>query len=327
MSRLSVGFAFLFIISVGSFCPADEIRIATWNLEWFYDADKSDNSNDLQREMSAPSVDEFEARSAGFAAAIAKMGPDIIALQEVENRGTVAKIAEKLRTKHQRNYNVGFVQGDDSHTGQDVAFLVRSGIKYDISRFRFEHSRDDRYKGLSKHARLKATVGGEQVEIITLHLITNPDERLKQARTLRGWIDPLVSGHLIVLGDFNVSLRFDQTRPNSDIGMILGLETPTTKDDLLDLNSKLTFDKRKTHVSGRELDRVLISPRLHDGTGLEVTSIVNRRDLAIRGTVDRASGVDYDLDDDEQDLSDHFPLLISLEQNPSASPLRSGRGN
>lgn len=325
MGSLRLKFSASLILFVGSLCQAEEIRIATWNLEWFYDADVSDNPNDLQRRMSAPSVEEFEARAANFAAAIANLNPDIIALQEVENRRTVAKIAEKLRTLHQSQYNVGFVQGDDSYTGQDVAFLIKSGIKYDISRFRFEQSRDDRYKGLSKHARLKTTVGGEQVEIVTLHLITNPDERLKQARTLRRWVDPLVGGNLIVLGDFNVSLRFDQTRPHSDIGLIRGFATPTTKDDLLDLHSELSVEGRKTHISGRELDRILVSPRLRDGTGLEVTSIVNRRDLAIRGSVDRATGVDYYLDDDEQDLSDHFPLLITLDAASTPSP--SGRTN
>ena len=78
------------------------------------------------------------------------------------------------------------------------------------------------------------------------------------------------------------------------------------------MHAELSETDRKTHVGGRELDRVLLSPKLRNGEGLEFKSVENRRSLGVRGTADMGSGVDYDLPADQQDLSDHFPLMVVL---------------
>ena len=55
--------------------PADrapsDLKIATWNLEWFFDDFKANNRSDVAKEQSAPSRAEWDWRVGNFAAAIA----------------------------------------------------------------------------------------------------------------------------------------------------------------------------------------------------------------------------------------------------------------
>lgn len=293
-------------------CPAvfaDEFRVAAWNLEWFFDHDASDDSSTIGRDFAAPEAQEFSDRVETFADAIQQLSPSIIALQEVENRKVVQAIANRLAAEHHLDYKVAFVQGRDRYTGQDVAYLVKQDIPFTANRFSFAPFRRNRdFKDLSKHLKLEVTVNGEPITLVTVHLITKLNDRLRQAQTLRGWVEALVpTKNLIVLGDFNTGLRFDRTTPTSEMGIIRGLKTSDTTDDLFDVHQLL--DERATHVSGREFDRILVSPPLRDNQGLKLVSAQTRRDLTIRGSADNTRAVDYARSIGEQDLSDHFPII------------------
>lgn len=291
----------------------DEYVIGTWNLEWFYNADSSDDEFAISDPIAPPNNQEYQDRVKTIANAIAEIHPTILALQEVENEEVVQDLAEKLFSEHSLEYEVAFVKGRDTFTGQDVAYLVEKGIPLSASRFDFSpFDDDDDFKDLSKHLKLNTTLNGESFALINVHLITRQQPRLKQANTLRAWISPSVAtGHLVVLGDFNTGQRFNQTSPDGDMGIIRGLSTSDQDDDLFDAHQLL--GQRATHVSGRELDRVLVSPSLQDNDGLELMSIETRRDLAIIGTEDRGRGVDYSKSISEQDLSDHFPLVATFK--------------
>ena len=204
------------------------------------------------------------------------------------------------------------MQGRDTFTGQDVAYLVRDDLTFTDKRFDYSFSGDDDYKDLSKHLLLETTIDSKPLSLINIHLITNSNRRLKQVRTLRSWIESIdvVDDNVIVLGDFNIGLSFNSTNPSSDIGIIRGFDTPETDDDLYDTQQNLV--DRATHVSNRPLDRILLSPTLVDGTGLTFTEIETRPDLAIRGSEDGSRDVDYSKPIEEQDLSDHYPLVAKF---------------
>jgi endonuclease/exonuclease/phosphatase family metal-dependent hydrolase len=301
--------AIALLVLVGQ-TAADEIRIGTWNLEWFNDHDASDDDSEIGPSMKAPNEQEYQSRVRGFGAAIADLRPHVMALQEVENEKVVADLARQLRDAHGLRYQVAFVQGNDSYTGQDVAALVREGIDLRARRFRFTFHNDSRYKSLSKHLWLSATIDGQRYEVVAAHLVTQPAERIKQARTLRAWIKNRIDENLIVLGDLNASLAFNETTPDSDIGILRGFDTPSRDDDLFDVHQRLA--NRRTHVGGQELDRILLAPSLVDDEGTTLKSVEIRRDLAIRGQVDPSNRVDYRLSESEQDLSDHFPLVVTF---------------
>ncbi len=292
---------------------AGELRVVTWNLEWFNDADRSDDPSELGRDMAAPDAALFRQRVVAVAAAIAALDPTLVALQEVENEKVVADLAAELRSRHARAFQVAFVPGRDSHTGQEVALLVRDTVQVRKERrfdFRPFVGRSG-FKDLSKHLVVELTVGGEPLTVVIVHLITNPEDRRRQAHTLRAWIEPLVAKtNLIVTGDFNTGIRFNETRPESEMGILRGFGTPSRADDLFDVHERLA--SRATHVNGQEHDRMLLSPRLSDQIGLRFKKAETRRDLAVHGKVDSSRTVDYALPPAEQDLSDHFPLVVTL---------------
>ena len=114
-------------------------------------------------------------------------------------------------------------------------------------------------------------------------------------------------------GDFNSQISPTTTSATTDLGIIRGLDTATSKDDLSDVFSKIPPNKRKTHVGGSALDRVLLSPSLMDNAGLHFKFVTIRGDLAVRGSPDQGGGVDYDKPPPERDLSDHFPVVLTLK--------------
>jgi len=63
--------------------PPEKLTVATWNLEWFFDEHTGDNYQDLPKQQSAPSREDWDWKLTGVAKAIAEMKPTIIALQEV----------------------------------------------------------------------------------------------------------------------------------------------------------------------------------------------------------------------------------------------------
>lgn len=308
------------LLTSASFVSAEEIRIVTWNLEWFFDHDITDDSSNIGKEFAAPNAQEFRDRVEGFADAIDEIDPTIVALQEVENAQVVQAIANDLLQHHGHSFKVAFVQGRDSHTGQDVAFLVRDGIPFEATRFDFaDFQGDGDFKDLSKHLRVKLELGGEEVTLVVVHLITRVNDRKRQAKTLRAWTEDIVPDrNIVVLGDFNSGLRVNETFPESEMGIIRGFGTPETTDDLFDTHLRL--DSGDTHVSGRQLDRILLSPSLMQSGGVEFTAVEVKKDLAILGSQDSGGGVAYHLPSSEQDRSDHFPLIATFTVNGGQPP-------
>jgi endonuclease/exonuclease/phosphatase family metal-dependent hydrolase len=314
MRRFAVLFAvsgFLFALSQGA--VAEDVRIAAWNIKFFFDNDTSDNHSELAHEMSAPSAAEWQWRLSAVTDAIAAIHPAIMAFEEIENAKVMNEVVQKLHDNGQE-YHLSFVQGNDSVTEQDVAFLVADGIPFTSDRIEFTHHGEAQYKDLSKHQLLTAEIDGVPVSLLAIHLNTNANDRLRQARTLRGWVDDLgPDSNVLVLGDTNVNTSYANTTANSDIGRIRGLTTSTPTDDLTDLHEFLTPQKRKTWADQRELDRILVSKSLMaDGGPIKFSSIDTRRDLVVRGSeVDHANWAKPQA---ERDLSDHFPLVATFQR-------------
>lgn len=306
------------------------LRIGTWNLEWFFDDDPSDNKSELAHKMTAPSKLEYQWRVTHTAEVIAKLRPTILALQEVENRKVVEDLARELRTKQKLDYHVAFVQGTDTATEQDVAFLVLP------AKFKAQRGERDariireknRYTVPSKHLFLDLTFGdgNRQIKLtlVTVHLRSGrdgEDQRQRQARTLRYWLeDPIKHGeNVIVLGDLNSAEHVGKEGHESSVGILRGLDTPSKDDDLEDLSSHLPTPKdRKTHAGGLELDRIFVTPALMRNDGrLHFTKIENGRSLVVRGKgPDPARDTIFAITPDERDVSDHYPLIATFAIAP-----------
>lgn len=299
----------------------EEITIATWNLEWFYDSNTTDNKEPLPKSMSAPSKADWAWKLDVVAGGIIRMAPTIIALQEVENELVVEKLASIIEKRSGLKYQVAFKQGTDTFTEQDVAFLVKEGVKVRANRlpFKREWRGDSSYKDLSKHLALATEFGDEKLFVINIHLISSSaDARAAQAKTLRAWIrsDVAKGGNVIILGDFNAGQRYNETTPDSGVGVIRGFQTKSTEDDLSDLHR--VIGNRSTHLTGRELDRILITKALEedkkDVVDLSFKKIERRADACVRGEPDRNHRNNYwKIPTKERDVSDHFPLMATFD--------------
>ncbi len=90
--------------------PPDKLVVVTWNVEWMFDHDQSDNKSDLSKQQSAPSAEYWQWKVAAVAKAIANTGAHIVCLQEIEGSQTLADIAKELRDQHHQTYRAAFIQ-------------------------------------------------------------------------------------------------------------------------------------------------------------------------------------------------------------------------
>lgn len=307
----------------------DRLVVATWNVEWFFDHDTGDNRSDLAKKLSAPSADEWRWRLKGVAAAIARMRPGILALQEVENQQVLYELCQQLRQEHGLSYRDAFIQGRDFYTEQDVAVLWHSGLteyaRKVTSRAEYE---DPRFHSIPKHivGRFQWGEGAEaqRLTLVNVHLRAmseNAEIRMRQARLLRRWFDDQIrrGENVIVLGDINTDEKYAETAVDREVGILRGLASPEAGQHLIDLHKFVSPSKRYTHLIFRQFDRILVTNSLlQDEPGrrdLVFRSVQVRHDLAVQGEKQDEDHWDiyYDIPQRERDLSDHYPVVAEFE--------------
>jgi len=302
--------------------PPRELVVATWNVEWMYDDDKSDNRSDLAKEQSAPSKEFWQTKLSNVATAIAAIDPDIIALQEIEGDQTLIAIAAELRQKHNKSYRHAFIAGSDRFTEQDVGLLFRNGLtqyrRHEQNREMFD---SNNFYNLSKH--LVGEFSWKSIDspltLMTVHMratVEAEEFRIKQARLARHWLEPqLARGEdVILLGDLNSEHPAGESA--GDMAELVGSAKPPAMVDLL----KFAPDsQRTTHlILPRAFDRMVVSQSLMDdgpGSDWVFKQIEVRKDLSIRGKLDGQEHWDNRLTMslDELDASDHAPLVATFE--------------
>ena len=329
-------FALFFFIFLGITVPLrgqetpKSITIGTWNLEWFYDHDKSDNRSKLSREKAAPSEAEWKWKLNSVAEVIGKTKPYIMAFQEVENRKVIFDLKNLLRSKYNVSYRIAFVEGFDTFTEQDVAIIFRDGC---VEMSRREQNREQweskRFKNLSKHLFAKFEWGSgakkETLTMLNVHLramAEREDLRIQQIKLMREWINDEIEsgGNVIVVGDLNTEHLFGRQAATSDIGILRGLNDRDSKNDLFDANEYIPESKRRTHFTGKQYDRILFSAALKvddpEKKDLVFQSAAVESGLVIRGKPDsgevRWNNL-YSIPRVERDISDHYPVIARFD--------------
>lgn len=308
--------------------PPEPLTIATWNLEWFFDDDLRDNFSDVAKEQSSPSQEEWLWKLNTTATAIAKFKPTILLVQEIEGREVMFKLAAVLKDRHNVNYRVACIDGNDRSTEQDVAILYQSGlVEFSRREQNNEMFRSRDYYNLSKHliGRFEWQVGDrvESLTVLNIHLRATAEAsepRIKQCKLAHEWMRRQIEQgeNVIIAGDMNVEELAGSVNAEGD-GMhwILGRSTAGTKDDLVDLLERAPLEKRKTHLLlDRQFDRILASPSMMktEGPGIMFQKIEVLSEHNIRG-----EGIDLDHWDtrytkpyNERDISDHHPVMATF---------------
>lgn len=334
-----------FISGFGSAAIAQqpaEFSVMTWNLEWFFDNQTADNPSELGREKSAPSRGQWDWRRDRVAAAIAKVQPTVVALQEIESQNVMYFLTRAIDRNHGLKYDDYVIKGEDFYTEQDVAFLATTttGVQ-SISRGIVTPSMKSRgHASVSKHlfAVVEIPVNGK-IELLVMancHLRAMAEKgelRAKQARTLSLWLERLVAGvkasqenpeqpvHVLVTGDFNTEELAGRISSDSDLAVLMSRGTKDPSDDLVDLHDHIPAAERTTHLlPGRQFDRILVSRDLVIDTpgvvDLCLRDVSVRSDLNFGGrqdTQDEHWNNYWGIADDQRDISDHNPVLARFQ--------------
>jgi endonuclease/exonuclease/phosphatase family metal-dependent hydrolase len=306
----------------------EKLTIATWNVEWFFDYYLGDNSAEIAKQESAPNREEWNWKLNEVARVVAEMRPTILCLQEVESRRIAATLAKRLREDHRLEYKVAFIEGEDFFTEQDVAVLSLSGLVEFSRREQTQEMRKTKdFYQIQKQLFCRFEWGAgdakESLLLLNVHLrAMNKGQtiRQRQARLARHYLNDAIrrGENVVVIGDLNSDESFEETTPTNDIGILRGLDTTDTSDDLADLHQFLSPERRNTHLIGKQFDRILVSrsflPDSPQRGKLTFKSARLFKEAVIRGEEQDKDhmNVFWKIPQEERDVSDHYPLLAEF---------------
>ncbi|WP_254513237.1 endonuclease/exonuclease/phosphatase family protein [Anatilimnocola floriformis] len=332
MIRRAISFAVVGLALLGSAAfadpPPEQVVICSWNTEWMFDNYDGDNFSDLAKKMKAPSREDWDWKLAGVEKVVREIKPTILGLQEIENQRVLFYLNQRFKDEAAYKYRIAFIEGTDYFTEQDVGLMALSGLigfgRREMSKEEFE---DKRNMALTKHifGTFEWGTGAdkERVTVCNMHLRARGDAtnlRVRQAHLARVWVNELIKKgeNVILMGDMNTDEFATETKPDGDIGTMIGLDTPEKDDDLFDTLVELKDPKRHTHLNGQQYDRILLSRSLVEDDpnrkDLSFKSVAIRRDLVIRKEQDKDHmDIFWSIPAEERDTSDHYPLVVTLD--------------
>ncbi len=308
----------------------DRLTIVTWNLEWFFDDNLGDNQSKTAKEESSPNASFWNWKRDAIAEAIAKMRPNIIALQEIEGKTVLHALTDTLRNKHNQTYRIAFVEGFDGSTEQDVGILYQSGcVEYSRREQNNAMFKSGGFYSLSKHlfARFEWETGNhtESMTMLTMHLRAREEaakEREKQARLVHQLLKKQIEAgeNVVVLGDTNFD-GIDGKKTTNDDGAeaLSGRQTNSKDDDLIDLNSKLPANQRRTHlVADKQFDRIFVSQAMIENDPSVKDWVFERIEVLPNAVIRGNDPVQdhwekrFKKPPEQRELSDHFPVMATF---------------
>lgn len=287
--------------------PEGTIRLTTYNVENLFD-EKDDPalSGGLEDIDDAKPKEHIEA----VAAAIRRLDPDILALQEVESKEVVLWFRDTFLAGMGYDYVASLDAGDPR--GIENAVLSRFPIREEEVWLNLSlgvhppklGSRDHPEAGqplVLKRSPLgvKVEVGeGERLTMFVVHHKSGRDygyQRTAEAKRVVELAKGAGSGNpeawVVILGDFNSVPGSEAHQTYSDAGwvdVIPGARTAETT----------------SHSSGRAIDHILVTPSMSKhlaGQGF------------VLGTVDRPEGADWRTTPEPAGwASDHYPVSVDL---------------
>jgi endonuclease/exonuclease/phosphatase family metal-dependent hydrolase len=296
---------------------AHGLRLATLNAYFLFDTTEASRI-DYPRKGNAEAVAAHLDR---LGDALRALDADLVMLQEVADRAIVERLLREALPD--AGYTPYFVQGRDTFTGQDVALLARVPVD---SVFRTDErapvagTRGQTY-GVSKNLAARLTLGGLPVTLVGVHFLAIPPaldrkpRREAQAEVIRRLVArEMEAGRAVaVLGDFN---DYDDAvpdrrghRPVTDVLATVKAAGPGPADDLRTVMAEVPqadrftahYDRNDSGTVDDEaelsaIDHVLLSPALYA----------------------RLRGVAYAQFYDPAAVTDHFPVVVTLDTTRAA---------
>ena len=189
----------LIILLVPLHAHSEELKVATWNLDWLTTRQTGDRG--LPPDVTTRSEEDF-ARLAEYAR---ELNADVIAIEEVDGFSAASKVFQKDR------YSIHMTH---DHVVQRVGIVVRRGLPYDINPDVTELGANHLRSG----ADITLHVGDSNLRILAVHLKRGcqntpmPKAKSPACRELKDQIGPIsdwISARtaektpFLILGDFN----------------------------------------------------------------------------------------------------------------------------
>lgn len=240
-----------------------EFKVATYNIENLFDAQKNGNEYQEYTPDNKHGWNEamLEIKITNLARVIGDIDADVIALQEVENKDVLEKLNRALGKK---SYPYLYYPNKKPRISIETALLSRFPIEK-------THSivMKDQPRGIHRVTlRIEKTLLNVYINHWPAHK-DKEEERLIYATSLHNELLK-ENKEYILLGDFNSPLQVQK----DDWGMafIHVLKTGDKTSSLYNLWYELPIDKRYSHSYGKKrsaLDHIVISKSLEDGKGVE----------------------------------------------------------
>lgn len=198
---LIVGFVALFSAQL----LLADVSVGTLNAYMLFSPENHESTG-LKRE--GYSRDDYAKKIRNLSALVSGVGVDFVALQEIGSDVEAADLAMALRTDTGGEWQVCFVQGKDTYTGQDVAAVVRKRPGLRVIDARRDAALD---RLLSKHVVVRLVADGKEYDVLVVHLIrpigASAEKHAGQVSAISKWIASRATGRSqpVVAGDFNDS--------------------------------------------------------------------------------------------------------------------------
>lgn len=291
----------------------DGLRVATFNGEFLFDG-VGDEGEATFPWKGDPAL--ARAHRDAVAAVIRMLDADLVLVPETEHLDALQMMVDESLAD--LGYEAVLVDGQDSFTGQDVGLLSRLPVEAaGRTDLRLPVGISDQTYGVSKNLWARVTLpDGTPVTVVGVHFLARPDDverrdrRETQAEVIRQLIEAeqALGREIIALGDFNdiddVSLDRRGSTPITDVLATIKRAGPSPDDDLVNVLGDVPQADRFTSFYDRNrdgqfdagefsaIDHVLLSPALY------------RRVVDVR----------YVHAHDPREVSDHFPVVVTLAE-------------
>ncbi len=291
----------------------ESIRIASQNMHRFFD-----NIDDGKNEIKFSDRKFFQKVETATTTIIEQLSlPDILALQEVENRNVLSKIATAVKERAGVQYQVVLIEGNDI-SAINIGFLIKRSFTIKSVKQLFKHQRLELDQSLlfsRPPLYLEVCKQSSCLSLLNLHLRSMRGirsgskghrvrlKRLEQASIIARWIDEYQhsrpGGSLLVLGDLNGLTPTDSYV--DVVGIILGNPDNSNTElqavdwirkDLIDLTRFIPRSGRYSYIYRNRkqiLDYMLVSSQL------------------------RPSLIHISFSQINYDMSDHAGLIVDFE--------------
>ncbi len=287
---------------------AKEIHVASYNVENLFDGlNQGSEYRDFKLGKNGWSKKMAEKKFANTVKAVKFINADILALQEIENKAILKRLANKTGFKY-----FAFTKPYRSPVGLGVL------SKYPIVSYKSVNAGIRRTRDF---LHVSINIEGKKLGLWVVHFPTqkhDKSKRLKVAKTLRKAVLKSKEKDFLLLGDFNTKISSKSILQDT-FGQL------SNKQGFYDPWSEVSYENRYSQVFfGKKsaLDRIIISEGLLDGKGLEY-----KRDSlkVIKGFLSdkkgypnrwKTSGKKHNRRHQGIGYSDHFPIMITIFTNP-----------